>query len=214
MNIETLRRLENIIRLGRIKTIEPGKPFATVTVNLGDIVTKPLRLLNVRAGKDLTHDLPSINEECVVFSPSGVLEAGIVFVGLNNDDFPAPSDDPNLKLRVYEDGAIISYDVKNHSLQAILPKGATAILTADGGITINGDTTINGNLTTNGDVTTVGNTTMTGDNTVGGSQSVKGTSQSTGSISSNADVMASGISLKSHKHDGVKSGTDTSGAPK
>ncbi|MBF7683861.1 phage baseplate assembly protein V [Acinetobacter sp. B5B] len=213
MNIETLRRLENMIRFGRIKTVQANKPSPTVTVNLGDIVTKPLRLLNLRAGKDLTHDLPSIHEECIVFSPSGVLEAGVVFVGLNNDDFPAPSNDPAIKLRLYEDGALISYDVKNHSLQAILPKGATAILTADGGLTINGDTTINGNLTTNGDVKTIGNTTMTGNNTVGGSQSVTGTSQSTGSISTSGDVTASGISLQNHKHNGIKSGTDTSGGP-
>ena len=73
MNAEIIRRLENIVRLGRIKTITPSKPFHTVTVQIGDIVTKELRLLNVRAGLDRTHDLPSLNEECAVFSPSGVL---------------------------------------------------------------------------------------------------------------------------------------------
>lgn len=213
MNAETLRRLENLIRLGRIKTVTPSNPFHTVTVNLGDIVTKELRVLNLRAGKDSTHDLPSINEECIVFSPCGVLELGIVLVGLNNEDFPTPSQDPDIKLRVFEDGAVISYDTKNHSLQAILPEKATAILTATGGLTVNGDTTINGNLTTNGNVQTNGNTTMTGNNTVGGSQSVSGTSKSAGTISSDADVTASGISLKSHKHLGVKGGSETSGEP-
>ena len=95
-------------------------------------------------------------------------ELGIVVVGLNNEDFPTPSQDQNIKLRMFEDGAVISYDTKNHSLQAILPEGATAILTASGGITLNGDVTINGNLTTNGNVQTNGNTQMTGDNTIGG----------------------------------------------
>ncbi|MBF7687742.1 phage baseplate assembly protein V [Acinetobacter rathckeae] len=211
MNADTNRRLENLIRIGTIASVTPEQPFHTVTVNLGDIVTAPLRLLNMRAGTDKTHDLPSIGEECVVISPSGELALGIVICGLNNENFPTPSQNPDIKLRVFEDGAIISYDTKNHALQAILPSAGTALLTAKGGITINGDTTINGNLTTNGNVQTNGNTTMTGNNSVGGSQSVSGTSQSTGSISTSGDVSAGGISLKNHKHNGVKGGSDTSG---
>ena len=127
MSAEIHRRLENLIRLGRIKSVTPAKPFHTVTVDLGDIVTDELRLFNLRAGADLSHDLPSINEECVVFSPTGELALGIVLVGLNNESFPTPSLNPNIKLRVYEDGAMISYDTANHSLQAILPNGGTAI---------------------------------------------------------------------------------------
>ena len=219
MNADIYRRVENLIRAGRIKTVTPSKPFHTVTVNLGDIVTKQLRLLNLRAGKDATHDLPSINEECIVFSPCGVLELGIVVVGLNNEDFPTPSQDPDIKLRMFEDGAVISYDTKNHSLQAILPASATAILTAPGGLTVNADTTINGKLFVNGDQTNVGNvqidgsTAMTGNNTVGGSQLVQGSSHSSGDFSTEADVKAGDISLKSHKTSGVKSGGDTSGVP-
>ncbi len=125
MNAESNRRLENMIRLGRIKTVIPSSPFHKVTVNLGDIVTKELRLLNLRAGKDTTHDLPSVNEECVVFSPCGVIELGVVVVGLNNEDFPTQSLDPDIKFRAFEDGAVISYDVKKHELQAILPEGGT-----------------------------------------------------------------------------------------
>ncbi|HEM7785405.1 TPA: phage baseplate assembly protein V [Acinetobacter baumannii] len=207
MNAETNRRVENLIRVGRIKTVTPSKPFHTVTVNLGDIVTKELRLINLRAGKDSTHDLPSINEECMVFSPCGVLELGVVLVGLNNQDFPTPSQDPDIKLRMFEDGAVISYDTKNHSLQAILPTNATAIVTAPGGLTVNADTTINGNVQING------STAMTGNNTVGGSQLVQGSSHSTGDFSTEADVKAGNISLKSHKTSGVKSGGDISGAP-
>ena len=208
MSAEIHRRLENLIRLGRIKSVTPVKPFHTVTVDLGDIVTDELRLFNLRAGADLSHDLPSINEECIVFSPTGELALGIVLVGLNNESFPTPSLNPNIKLRVYEDGAMISYDTANHSLQAILPNGGTAILTATGGITINGDTTINGNLQVNG------STAMTGNNTVGGSQLVQGSSHSTGNFSTEADVNAGSISLKNHKHSGVQSGGSDTGVSK
>lgn len=219
MNTDIHRRLENLIRLGRIETVTPSSPFHTVTVNLGDIVTAELRLINFRAGSDKTHDLPSIGEECVVFSPCGVIEMGVVLVGLNNEEFPTPEQNPDIKLRLFEDGAVISYDTKNHHLQAILPTAATATLTAPGGLTINANTTINGNLITNGDSTTNGNvqtngsTAMTGNNTVGGSQLVLGSSYSTGDIGTAADVTAGDISLKNHKTPGVRSGGDISGAP-
>ncbi|MCH7387666.1 phage baseplate assembly protein V [Acinetobacter modestus] len=213
MNADISRRLENLIRLGRIETITPSSPFHTVTVNLGDIVTAELRLINIRAGLDKTHDLPSIGEECVVFSPCGVIEMGVVLVGLNNEEFPTPEQDPDIKLRLFEDGAVISYDTKNHHLQAILPMVATATLTAPGGVTVNGNTTINGNLTTNGNVQTNGSTAMTGNNTVGGSQLVQGSSHSTGDFSTGGDVKAGDISLKNHKTPGVRSGGDVSGAP-
>lgn len=193
MNADIPRRLENVIRLGRIASVTTSQPFHTVTVNLGDIVTHQLRLLNLRAGTDKTHDLPSVGEECVVLSPCGELALGIVVCGLNNNDNPTPSQDANIKLRVFEDGAVISYDTKNHQLQAILPAAATAILTAKGGLTINGDTTINGNLNISGD------------------QAVGGKSHSNGNISCDGDVSAGNISLKGHKHNGVKGGTDTSG---
>ncbi len=207
MSAEINRRIENMFRLGRIKTVTPSTPFHTVTVDLGDIVTDELRLFNLRAGSDKTHDLPSIGEECMVISQSGELTLGIVLVGLNNAEYPTPSQDPNIKLRVYEDTAVISYDTKNHILQAILPAGAKTILTSTGGITVNGDMTINGNLQVKGSIA------MTGNNTVNGSQLVQGSSHSKGTFSTDADVKAGNISLKNHKTSGVKSGSDTSGVP-
>lgn len=207
MNAELARRLENLIRLGTIQTINPSKPFSTVTVNLGEITTAPIRFLNLRAGNDKTWDPPSIGEEVIVFSPCGVLEMGIAVTGLNNDAFPAPSDDLNQIIRIFADGCIIAYNVESHALEAILPTGGTAVITAPGGLTINANTTINGNLQVNG------STAMTGNNTVQGSQLVQGSSHSTGDFSTEADVKAGSISLKTHKTSGVRSGGDISGDP-
>jgi phage baseplate assembly protein V len=207
MNAELARRLENLIRLGRIKTITPSQPFTTVTVDLGEITTANIRFLNLRAGDDKTWDPPSIGEEVVVLSPCGVLEMGIAIAGLNNESNPAPSNDLNKNIRIYSDGCFISYDVSTHALEVILPAGGTAELTALGGITINGDTTINGNVQVNG------SQAMTGNNTVGGSQLVQGSSHSIGNFSTDADVKAGNISLKSHKTTGVQTGGGTSGVP-
>ena len=202
MNADANRRLENIVRFGTIKTINPSKPIPRVIVNLGDIETPEIRCLNIRSGADSTWDMPSINEECVVISPCGDIgPTSFVLYGFYNDDHPAPSDDLNKKIRMFADGCVIAYDVAAHHLSAVLPSGGTAVLTADGGVTVNGDTTINGNLQVNG------STAMTGNNTVGGSQLVQGSSHSSGTFSSDGDVTASGISLTGHTHPGDSGGT-------
>lgn len=202
MNADANRRLENIVRFGTIKTINPSKPIPRVIVNLGDIETPEIRCLNIRSGADSTWDMPSINEECVVISPCGDIgPTSFVLYGFYNDDHPAPSDDLNKKIRMFADGCVIAYDVSAHHLSAVLPNGGTAVLTADGGVTVNGDTTINGNLQVNG------STAMTGNNTVGGSQLVQGSSHSSGTFSSDGDVTASGISLTGHTHPGDSGGT-------
>lgn len=208
MNADINRRLENLIRFGTIKTVNPSKPIPLVTVNLDDIVTPEIRFFNARAGNDSTWDPPSLNEEVIVISPCGEIgPTSVVFYGLYNDDHPAPSDDLNKKIRVFADGCVIAYDISAHQLSAILPTGGKAIITADGGVTVNGDTTINGNLQVNG------STAMTGNNTVGGSQLVQGSSHSTGAFSTEADVKAGNISLKSHKTSGVQPGSGESGGP-
>lgn len=202
MNADANRRLENIVRFGTVKTINPSKPIPRVIVNLGDIETPEIRCLNIRSGDDATWDMPSINEECVVISPCGDIgPTSFVLYGFYNDDHPAPSDDLNKKIRMFADGCVIAYDVSAHHLSAVLPSGGTAVLTADGGVTVNGDTTINGNLQVNG------STAMTGNNTVGGSQLVQGSSHSSGTFSSDGDVIASGISLTGHTHPGDSGGT-------
>ena len=208
MNADANRRLENIVRFGTVKTINPSKPIPRVIVNLGDIETPEIRCLNIRSGDDATWDMPSINEECVVISPCGDIgPTSFVLYGFYNDDHPAPSDDLNKKIRMFADGCVIAYDVAAHHLSAVLPSGGTAVLTADGGVTVNGDTTINGNLQVNG------STAMTGNNTVRGSQLVQGSSHSSGQFSTEADVTAGNISLKNHKTSGVQPGSGTTGGP-
>ena len=202
MNADANRRLENIVRFGTVKTINPSKPIPRVIVNLGDIETPEIRCLNIRSGDDATWDMPSINEECVVISPCGDIgPTSFVLYGFYNDDHPAPSDDLNKKIRMFADGCVIAYDVAAHHLSAFLTSVGTAVLTADGGVTVNGDTTINGNLQVNG------STAMTGNNTGGGSQLVQGSSHSSGTFSSDGDVTASGISLTGHTHPGDSGGT-------
>ncbi|MFV5340863.1 phage baseplate assembly protein V [Acinetobacter baumannii] len=221
MNADINRRLENLIRFGTIKTVNPSKPIPLVTVDLDDIVTPEIRFFNARSGDDSTWDPPSLDEEVMVISPCGEIgPTSVVFYGLYNNEHPSPSDDLNKKIRVFADGCVIAYDVAAHHLSALLPHMGTIEVTANGGVTVNanggvtvnandgltinavsGGTTLNGNLLINGSSVTTGN------NTVGGSQLVQGSSHSMGAFSTEADVKAGSISLKKHKHPGDSGGT-------
>ncbi len=83
----------------------------------------------------------------------------------------------------YADGAQIGYDPVAHALTAILPAGATALVEAPGGLTIRADVTIEGNVMLKGGIT------------------------------ADDDVVASGISLKGHRHKDVQAGAAQSGPP-
>lgn len=214
MSADTNRRLENLIRLGKIKSIQPGQPFTTVTVNLGDITTANIRYLNLRAGKDRTWDPPSIDEEVIVLSPGGELTLGVAISGLNNLLYPAPSDELNKKIRLFEDGCLISYDIQTHDLQAILPAGGTATITAPGGLTINADTTINGDVTISGTTHSAKSISTDQNISAAGSMASTGNISTEGTVAAVEDVTAGEISLGGHKHGGVKAGTDDSGDPK
>lgn len=227
MNADINRRLENLIRFGTIKTINPSKPIPKVIVNLDDIDTPEIRCLNIRSGNDSTWDMPSINEECVVVSPCGEIgPTSFVLYGFYNDEHPAPSDDLNQKIRMFADGCVIAYDVLAHHLSAILPPNGTVELTANGGVTVNanGGVTVNANdgltinavsggTTHNGNLFINGSSVTTGNNTVMGSQLVQSSSHSTGDFSTEADVIAGDISLRHHKTSGVQPGTGESGVP-
>ena len=151
MNADNNRRLENIVRFGTIKTINPSKPIPRVIVNLGDIETPEIRCLNIRSGDDSTWDMPSVNEECVVISPCGDIgPTSFVMYGFYNDDYPAPSDDLNKKIRMFADGCVMSYDISTHTLSAVLPTGGTANII--GNVTIDGALHVTKDITTDSDV--------------------------------------------------------------
>lgn len=189
MNISDFyRRLENLIRKGVICEVDYAKGLCRV--QSGDIKTAFLPWVTARAGDDRTWDAPSVGEQCVIFSQSGELAQGIVFLGLYSDVNPSPESNPTIKTRYFSDGAIVSYDVENHALTAILPEGGTVVLDASGGITLNGNTRINGSLHVSRSIT------------------------SDEDVSTPKDVKAGSISLKTHKHGNVQGGLSDTGAAK
>ncbi|MFQ6333192.1 phage baseplate assembly protein V [Methylophilus sp. 3sh_L] len=129
---ELSRRVENMIRFGSIEQID----FAAkrVRVRSGNVLTNWLQWRVGRAGRTKEWDPPDIGEQVMIFSPSGVIENGIVTPSIYCDDFDASSSDPNVHMREYPDGARISY---NHSTGELIAHGVkTALVEASTQVTL------------------------------------------------------------------------------
>ena len=147
---DTLRRLENLIRAGTIAELDLESPRCRVQT--GNLLTTWLPFFTLNAGEDPTWHPPSLNEQCLILSPSGNPETGFVLIGLYSDRYPAPDDSPTRHRRRYRDGAIVDYDTATHTLTATLPAGGQIVATAPGGMRLIGDLEVDGLITATKDV--------------------------------------------------------------
>lgn len=190
---ELARLIENLVRLGTIAEVDVAK--VRVRVKSGSITTNWLPWLALRAGTSKEWDPPTVGEQVVLLSPSGVLAQGVALVGLFSDANPANGDRAGLHRRTYPDGAVVEYDFVAHVLRAILPDGGVTHLVSTGGIHIDGP------ITHNGDYTHSGAYTQAGDQHV------------TGTVNVSEDVIAADISLRKHRTKGITRGSAVSDGP-
>lgn len=182
------RMIENLIRFGTIAETQMKPP--RVRVKTGELLTGWLPWIALRAGADMDWDPPTVDEQVILFSPSGQLANGIVLTGIYSTANPANGEREGLHRRTYRDGTVIEYDSVAHHLNAVLADGGTTNLVSTGGISIVGP------ITHQGDYTQTGNQTVTGTVTV------------------SVDVVAAGISLVKHTHGGVMKGSAQTEVPK
>lgn len=146
---ELLRLIHNLIRLGTISEIDHGELGVRpprVRVKSGDLLTGWLPWIVVRAGTTADWDPPTVGEQVLVLSPGGDTACGIALSALYRTEHAAPSDNPDLFVRTFPDGARIQYDHKNHVADITLPPSATLNVVSDGGMNITGNVTITGSL--------------------------------------------------------------------
>ena len=181
------RRLENLLRLGTIVSVD----YAAVRcrVKSGALLTASIPWITPRAGSARTWWAPSVGEQVMILSPGGDPARAVVLPSINTDTDARPAGADSSTVTAFDDGAVISYDPVAHELRATLPSGGKAYLAAPGGVAIDGDVAITGALHVSKDVTV--DTKLT----------------------AATDVVGGGISLKSHKHPGVQSGGSLTQAP-
>jgi phage baseplate assembly protein V len=142
-------RLGALVRVGTVASVDLAA--GRCTVDVGDVVTAPVRWLATRAGATRAWSPVSVGEQGLLLSPGGDIAGAVFLPGIFSSASPPPGDSL-AELVEYQDGARIGYDPQTHALTAILPAGATARLEADGGVSIKGDITLTGKLTASGDV--------------------------------------------------------------
>ncbi|KVP62186.1 phage baseplate assembly protein V [Burkholderia ubonensis] len=117
------RRLESLLREGTVIDVDHGAH--RVRVESGGLQTDWIRWLAQRTGNSITWDPPSIGEPGLLFCPSGEPTTGLFLPGVYCDGHDAPSSNPNEHLRVYPDGARVSYDAVTGHLAVTGIKTAT-----------------------------------------------------------------------------------------
>ncbi|CCO22220.1 phage baseplate assembly protein V [Maridesulfovibrio hydrothermalis] len=119
---ELNRKLENILRIGRVCEADYGK--ARVRVESGEVTTGWLPWITTRASSDVSWWAPEVGEQVMLLSPSGDLAQAAVLPSLFQVAHPACADRPTIERKVYEDGAVIEYDREAHLLHAYIPGDA------------------------------------------------------------------------------------------
>ena len=206
---DLLRLLLNLIRIGTIAEMDCA--CQRVRVHVGNNLTAWRPWVTLRAGDAQSWWPPSIGEQVLLLSPEGDFDHAVVLPALFSDKFAAPSTHPSHHTTRYPDGAVVQYDSQAHALTALLP-GGTATITAQHVTSHAPETTCTGNLTVAKNLTVNGLAVLNA-----GMQVKAGTEGPSaaidGAVHATHDVIAQGISLLGHRHDGVKQGSDTSGGP-
>lgn len=145
-HLDTLRRLDNLVRLGTIAAVDHDA--ARCRVQTGGNLTGWLPWLAQRAGTTRTWCPPTVGEQVIILSPSGEPAGGIVLTGLYSEQLAAPSTDIAEHIVEYPDGARIAYD---HASGAMSITGIQSLTIDCPQITITGAITqADGALSSNG----------------------------------------------------------------
>lgn len=170
--------------LSRLGTIaELDLTAARCRVKTGDLLSDWIPWFVPRVGTTIEWSAPAVGEQGMLICPDGDTIGAVFLRGVYSDSFAAPDSGEHVHLVRFPDGTEIRYDDEAHALTATLASGGTAEITADGGVTVNADVVINGDVQVNGTLT------------------------------ASEDVIADGISLKTHTHGGVETGGGSTGEP-
>lgn len=111
-NVKLLRRLDNLIRLGKITEVKGNQ----ARVKTGNNITPFCLWLTQRAGGDATWWAPSVGEQVVLLSPGGDLAQAVILPALNQNAFPPPSTDPAVHVTRFKDGTRIELNTQAKTL--------------------------------------------------------------------------------------------------
>ena len=144
------RRFANLVRIGRIKSVDTQN--ARAIVDTAGNTTAPLPWLTAAGASLKTWRAPAIGEQVLLIAPAGDLAQAVIIGGIFSATNPAPDDGSDTAVMVFGDGAVISYRPEAHTLTAALPAGGKTAIHSDGGVAITGDVTVTGAISASGNI--------------------------------------------------------------
>lgn len=195
--------LSSLIRIGEVTSIDPASCTARVTFDDDDGFTSyDLPVLQPNTLKNRDYRMPDIGEDAVcVFLPAGASE-GFIIGSIYAGEVTPPSGSGDVRMVEFEDGTRLEYDRSAHALKADVQ--GTVDVKATGAVSVSSGEKVvitAPQIILNGAISSYSRTGGSG------TMSVNGTMGITGNITGQADITASGISLKSHTHPGDSGGT-------
>lgn len=193
---ELTRRIDNLLRIGTVAEVKGN----LCRVKTGELLTQFRPFFTRRAGTAKTSWRPTVGEQVMLLSLSGDLTNAYILPALYSDENPEPDDNNNRERTVYPDGAVIEYDPDTRALKVTGIK--TATVKASEMVTID---CLNSVFT--------GNVLVKKKLTVEQGAKVTGAIEHNGKMTNSGGVSIDGINFGTHKHDGVDTGSGTSGGP-
>lgn len=225
---EALGRLNDLIKVGEVSSIDPARGTARVVFDDEDgTVSYDLPILQRNTYKTKDFHSVSVGEDVLcVFLPTGP-EEGFILGSFYADEIAPPETVKDRRTTVFEDGTVIRYDMATHTAtiwiegtqiiadrhnvtvtapSAVTVNCTNAIVKASAGVTIDTPKTdVTGALTVTGPITGKGGMSISG-GSGGAAATITGTVKATG------DVVAGSISLQGHTHKEQGDGNSTSAA--
>lgn len=211
---EIQRQARNAVRKGSILDVDYANALCRVSVGdpedeTGSLQTNWLPWFSIAAGDTRDWRAPSKGEQVMLLCPMGDPAQGVALCGFYSDQFPAPGNSADTHMRVYPDGAALTYDHAAHVLNVALPGGATINVNAPGAVKV---TTTTATVKAAEVTLDAKQTTVTGDMLVKGALAFESGMSGkagarggpalviAGTVAVSDDVIAGGKSSAHHRH--------------
>jgi phage baseplate assembly protein V len=159
-------------------------------VSDGEWVSGWVRWHSIAAGKARHWRAPSLNEQGTLISASGDVAQGTFIPGLYGNGGPPPDNRDHVEVWRFEDGGSLVYDWQANSYVINLPSGTVTIKVGS----------TQAELTDNAISVKSGTIDLVGAVNIKGPVNIDGPLHATQSITSDADILATGLSDNHHKH--------------
>lgn len=184
------RMLAGLVKDCYVVAVDLAASPPVCRVSDGEWVSGWVRWHSVAAGKARHWRAPSINEQGTLISASGDVAQGTFIPGLYGNGGAPPDNRDHVEVWHFEDGGRLVYDWQDSIYSITLPTGTVSIKVGS----------TQAEVTDNAVSVKSGTIDLEGAVNIKGPVNIDGPLHATQSITSDADILAAGVSDNHHKH--------------